>query len=155
MSGTAPRPTAPAPYDPWSDVALNWPDVEIRIEPLRGSLLGLLHYPVITLRAGTSAAQRRCTLAHEIVHLERGAGDCGPWAAREEVLVHAEAARRLCRVGDIAAAVRALGGEPDFASLAQALEVDRQTLGLRLERLTTVERNRLRAALPRLPWEAA
>jgi hypothetical protein len=149
-----PAPYDPAPYDPWSDLALNWPDVVLRIEPMRGGLLGWLHYPVIALRAGTSAAQRRCTLAHEIVHLERGTGDCGPWAAREEVLVHAEAARRLCRLDDIAAAVRALGGEPDPASLAQALEVDRQTVDLRLARLTEAERTVLCAALDHLPWTA-
>jgi hypothetical protein len=152
MSGTPPQVScAPAaydaPYDPWADLAQNWPDVEVRIETMRGLLLGQLRYPVIALRAGTSAAQRRCTLAHEIVHLERGTGDCGPWAVREEVLVHAEAARRLCRLDDLAAAVRALGGEPDFGSLAQALEVDQQTLALRLERLTATDRRALRVAL--------
>lgn len=155
MSGTAPRARTSVPYDPWADLGQNWPDVEVRIEPMRGTLLGRLWYPVIALRAGTSAAQRRCTLAHEIVHLERGAGDCGPWAMREELLVHTEAARRLCRLDDIAAAVRALGGEPDTASLAHALEVDRQTLELRLERLSSDERTQLRAALRDVPWEAA
>jgi hypothetical protein len=149
MSGSVSRIPPPIPYDPWSDLALNWPDVEVRIEPMRGTLLGRLCYPVISLRSGTSAAQRRCTLAHEIVHLERGAGDCGQWAAREEMLVHTEAARRLCRLDDIAAAVRALGGEPDFGALAQALEVDRQTLGLRLQRLSTAERQQLHTRLAR------
>ena len=59
----------PDRYDPWRDLAVHWPDVEVRIEPMTGSLLGVLRYPVIVLRAGTSAAQRRCTLTHEIVHL--------------------------------------------------------------------------------------
>lgn len=151
MSGTASRVdgSAPhdAPYNPWADLALNWPEIEVRIQAMRGMLLGTLRYPVISLRAGTSAAQRRCTLAHEIVHLERGAGDCGQWAAREELLVHAEAARRLCRLDDLAAAIRALGGQPDYGALAEALDVDRQTLALRLDRLTPAERAHLRVLL--------
>lgn len=135
------------PYDPWADVASNWPGVEVVIEPMRGTLLGELRYPVIALRAGTSAAQRRCTLAHELVHLERGVTDCGPWAAREELAVHDEAARRLIRLDDLAAAVRAAGPVSAAAVLAQALEVDTQTLTLRVERLTPRERAMLRSRL--------
>lgn len=135
------------PYDPWADVASNWPGVEVVIEPMRGTLLGELRYPVIALRAGTSAAQRRCTLAHELVHLERGVTDCGPWAAREELAVHDEAARRLIRLDDLAAAVRAAGPGSAATVLAQALEVDTQTLTLRVERLTPRERAMLRSRL--------
>ena len=134
------------PYDPWADVAGNWPGVEVVTEPMRGNLLGELRYPVIVLRAGTSAAQRRCTLAHELVHLERGVIDCGPWAAREELAVHAEAARRLIRLDDLVAAVRLAGPTPGAAALAAALDVDQQTLALRVERLTPRER----AAVARL-----
>src|SRR4051812_11136095 len=100
----------PDRYDPWHDLAVNWPDVEIVIEPMGGRLLGVLRYPIIALRAGTSAAQRRCTLTHEIVHLERGVGDCGPWSGREELQVHREVARRLIPIDELAAAVRELGG---------------------------------------------
>jgi hypothetical protein len=142
MSGTPLHETRCAPYDPWADLADNWPEVEVVIEPMRGTLLGELRYPVIALRAGTSAAQRRCTLAHEIVHLERGVGDCGPWAAREELLVHAEAARRLIRLEDLAVAMRSVDASPP--ALAQALDVDLQTLSLRVDRLTARERRRLR-----------
>jgi hypothetical protein len=138
------------PYDPWADVAGNWPGVEVVIEPMRGSLLGELRYPVIALRAGTSAAQRRCTLAHELVHLERGVIDCGPWAAREELAVHAEAARRLIRLDDLTAAVRLAGPDPGAAVLAAALDVDQQTLALRVDRLTPRERASLTAHLAAL-----
>jgi hypothetical protein len=143
MSGTPLPNGRSAPYDPWADLARNWPEVEVVIEPMRGDLLGELRYPVIALRAGTSAAQRRCTLAHEIVHLERGVTDCGPWAAREELLVHAEAACRLIRLEDLAVAMRATEAAP--AALAQALEVDVQTLRLRVDRLTSRDRRVLRA----------
>jgi len=130
---------APLRYDPWHDLAVNWPDVEVVIEPMGGRLLGVLRYPVIALRAGTSAAQRRCTLTHEIVHLERGVGDCGPWSGREELQVHREVARRLIPVADLAAAVRELGGSAVLAELAQALDVDLETARLRLDLLTADE----------------
>lgn len=136
---TAPLPELPDRYDPWHDLAVNWPDVDVVIEPMGGRLLGVLRYPVIALRAGTSAAQRRCTLAHEIVHLERGVGDCGPWAGREELLVQREVARRLIPVADLAAAVRQLGGSAVLGELAHALDVDHETARLRLDMLSSAE----------------
>jgi hypothetical protein len=130
---------APNRYDPWHDLAVNWPEIEVVIEPMGGRLLGVLRYPVIALRAGTSAAQRRCTLTHEIVHLERGVAECGPWSDREELLVHREVARRLIPLADLAAAVRNLGGTAVLAELAQALDVDLETARLRLDMLTSAE----------------
>jgi hypothetical protein len=135
------------PYDPWRDLRENWPEIETVVVPMPGRLLGELRYPVIALRAGTSAAQRRCTLAHEIVHLERGVLDCGPWAALEELRVHSAAAARLVRLPDLARALAELGGDADVGGLAHALDVDRQTLQLRLARLTTGERRWLRVRL--------
>lgn len=135
-----------ARYDPWHDLAVNWPEVDVVIEPMGGRLLGLLRYPVIALRAGTSAAQRRCTLTHEIVHLERGIGDCGPWSGREELLVHREVARRLVPLAELAAAVRDLGGSAVLAELAQALDVDSETARLRLDMLSSAELSHICAA---------
>lgn len=109
-----------------------------------GRLLGWIRYPVIGLRADTSAAQRRCTLAHEIVHLERGVGDCGPWAAHEERQVHAVAAQRLIAFTDLLGAVTEYG-PADHRLLAHALEVDRETLAVRLHRLSCAERQALAA----------
>jgi len=129
----------PDRYDPWRDLAVNWPEIDVVIEPMGGRLLGLLRYPVIALRADTSAAQRRCTLTHEIVHLERGVGDCGPWSGREELLVHREVARRLIPIAELAGAVRDLGGSAVLAELAQVLDVDLETARLRLELLTSDE----------------
>jgi Zn-dependent peptidase ImmA (M78 family) len=117
---------------------------------MSGRLLGELRFPVIALRSDSSAAQRRCTLAHELVHLDRGVTECGPWAAREETLVHAEAARRLIRALELEAALRELGGDADLAALARALDVDRQTARLRLLLVGPDERRRLR---DRLPWD--
>lgn len=134
---------ASPPYDPWLDLATRWPEVDVVLAPLPGRLLGELCYPVIILRAGTSAAQRRSTLAHEIVHLDRGVTDCGAWADREEQRVEAEAARRLIDITALDHALRELGGDDDPAALAHLLDVDRQLLRTRLRALTTAERHRL------------
>src|SRR5581483_10769071 len=116
--------TADVDYDPWREAADRWPELQIRLEPMSGRLLGWLSYPIVALRRDSSAAQQRCTLAHELVHLERGTLDCGPWAAREERLVHAEAARRLVPVSQLAGAVQVAGGTHDLAALARTLDVD-------------------------------
>lgn len=146
-------------YDPWRDVRLNWPGVRVVIERMTGDLLGEVRDggAVIALRAGTSAAQRRCTLAHEIVHLERGLHDCGQWAYREEIAVHLTAARRLITAADLVAAIRELGGADDRGALAHALEVDTETLTMRLGTLDRDERRAVRRALARCSplWSVA
>jgi hypothetical protein len=144
-----------AGYDPWRDLAENWPEIHVRIATMPGDLLGQLRYPVILLRAGTSAAQRRCTLAHELVHLERGIRDCGPWAAREELHVHDEAARRLLPTAVLVQVLRSFAGSRDHAALADLLDVDGDTLRLRLARLTTAERRAITAGLRTASWAAA
>ena len=49
---------------------------------------------VVTVDCRLSAAQRRCTLAHELVHVERGPVPRDPWlAAREEAAVEADGGR--------------------------------------------------------------
>lgn len=134
--------TAPT-YNPWHDLRDNWPEVRVVFEPMTGRLLGELRYPVIALRTGTSAAQRRCTLAHEIVHLERRL-PCGPGLdRREERWVSAEAARRLVTVPDLRAALRDLGAGARPASVAAHLRIDRDTLRLRLQLLTPGEQRLL------------
>jgi hypothetical protein len=102
---------------------------------------------VIALRADTSLAQRRCTLAHELIHLERGVVECGIWLGREELLVHAEAARRLVSLDALCRALRSLGSAEHLSELSHALDVDSETLELRLARLDRTERARLRRGL--------
>jgi Zn-dependent peptidase ImmA (M78 family) len=149
------RQTEHPKYDPWRDLRENWPEVQVVLAPLRGRLLGDLRYPVIRLRASSSAAQRRCTLAHEIVHLERGVGACGPWAEREEQLVEAEVARRLVPLPALVAALQSLGGTEDAAALAAALDVDRQTLRTRLALLSAEEHRAICADLNGDVWSVA
>jgi hypothetical protein len=136
-------------YDPWHDARVNWPAVEVVIEAMAGDLLGEVRQDgaVIALRAGTSSGQRRCTLAHEIVHLERGLHDCGPWQSREELAVHTTACRRLIPVGALVNGIRDLGGAEDRPALAQLLDVDCETLALRFAVLDRQERRAVRRAL--------
>jgi hypothetical protein len=142
-------------YNPWIHLAVDWPEVDVVLEPMAGQLLGELRYPVISLRADSSAAQLRCTLAHELVHLERGVLDWGRWAEREEALVHAEAARRLVRLADLERALREFGGDADPAALAKELDVDVHTVRLRIGRLSAPERSWLHERLPRELWNVA
>ena len=125
-------------YNPWRDMALNWPDVEVRIAALPDGILGEIRGggELIVLRRGTTSAQRRCTLAHEIVHLERGLPQRLPPAllAREERRVDVEVGRRLIPIGALADAIAAVG--PDERVLATELWVDRATLRGRLCDLT-------------------
>ena len=146
---------SPAPYNPWRDLRDNWPDVTVVIVPMPGRLLGFVQYPVIALRAGTTSAQRRCTLAHELIHLERGIDDCGPWEDREERLVHEEVARRLITTDQPVRAVRDLGGTHDNAALAAALDVDTETLHVRLSLVSPHERAAVAGTSVRDLWSVA
>ena len=150
--------TKPAGWDPWRHLARYWPEVTVLVVPMSGSLLGELRYPVILLRPGTTTAQQRCTLAHEIAHLERGLSGGGPWAEREERAVHAAAARRLIDPTDLGRALREIGGRAETShvpALAAALAVDLETMRLRLELLTEDERREIRAAHSGDLWSAA
>jgi hypothetical protein len=142
------------PYDPWRDVAENWPELQVTVEPMEGDLLGTVEWPVIALRADSSPAQRRCTLCHELVHLERGIWDCGPWADREERAVHSEVALRLIPLQALADAVAELGGTEPRGALAGQLDVDGETLDLRLAELDRRERAVIRARVGSA-WRAA
>jgi hypothetical protein len=134
-------------YDPWSELAVNWPGAEVVVRPMRGTLLGELRYPVIALRAGTSAGQRRCTLTHEIVHLERGVTECGPWAAREERRVELTVAERLLPVDVLVATIRDAGGADHPGTLARLADVDLDTWLVRLGHLSRPEQAALARAV--------
>ena len=140
------RPT-PA-YNPWHHLQTHWPWAEVAIEPLPGDLLGVTRFPPlrIALSSHSSPAQQRCTLAHEIVHLERDpisddeADQPLAWSPREERRVHAVAAVRLIHADALVAAIRDLGGSDDCAALSALLEVDAETLRVRLALLDAGER---------------
>lgn len=121
-------------YSPWRDLGVNWPQVEVRIADLPPGTLGEIRRGgrLIVVRLGTTAAQRRCTLTHEIVHLERGLpADLPPLLLDlEERRVEAEAARRLIPERALVRAATAAGA--DQRDIAAQLRVDMATLRTRL-----------------------
>lgn len=89
-------------------------------------------------------AERRSTLAHELVHLERGPAVRGyvEWDERE---VSKEAARRL--LPGIREVGEALAWSLDLTEAADELWVDVGTLRVRLEHLHPAERAYLKRRL--------
>lgn len=96
--------------------------------------------------------ERRCTLEHELVHAERGdAPLADPVAnAKQEQLVHREAARRLIPVEHLADALR---WAIEARELAECLDVDLPTLQARLDALNTAEREHLEQITRAKDWE--
>lgn len=90
-------------------------------------------------RRGLTQAERRCTVAHELIHAERGDTMCD-WR------VHRDAARLLIDMHDLGEAL-AMYGEQDPTSVAEELWVDEDTLRARLDHLHPSERGYLRRRL--------
>lgn len=131
-------------YDPWEHAA--GLDLRIVFRELPGDLMGVyFHGPsrVIALDSRLTQAERRCTLAHELVHLERGDdGRCASaWhESKLEAQVHQLAARRLISAPDLALALIL---HEHVAARAEELWVDEVTLRVRLAGLSAAERDEL------------
>jgi len=125
-------------YDPWADLASR-PDIRLLWRHQRPCGLYHHHEREISLRHGLTDAEGRSTLAHELVHAERGDVGLSEAAlnARQELLVEREAARRLISLQELADAVRWTCHPGEVADL---LRVDLGTLRARLECLTDDER---------------
>lgn len=107
--------------------------------------LGLTDYAArtITLDPDQDQAQRRSTLAHELVHVERGPAP--HWCkTREEALCDREAARRLIGIRELG---EALAWAHNLAEAADDLWVDDELLRVRLSHLHPAERHYLRRRL--------
>lgn len=92
----------------------------------------------VTLDRRLSQVQRRCTIAHELVHIERGPVPCSAWLAeREEAAVEQEVARRLIKLKDLG---EALAWARHASEAADVLWVTEDVLRVRLEHLHPAER---------------
>ena len=124
------------------------PGVTVRTAVLPPSCLGLWdqHARTVWLDERLSPAERRSTLAHELVHAERGDVPCGDPCldARQERRVDREAARRLIAVEALADALR---WTRDPREVAELLDVDVALLAARIEALTPTERAQLRSGV--------
>lgn len=123
-------------WNPWRYLRDRHPDVHVHcthhlVRPSLGEWDGrrLVH-----LDGRLQQTERRCTLAHELVHLERG--PCDPEDAREEQLVHELAARLLVTLDQLVDAILWGQGQPD----PDELWIDPATLLARVRALTDDER---------------
>lgn len=111
-----------------------------------GGLMGrtLFRENAISLRRGMTYEQRRCTIAHEILHVERGDVPHGMKAKEEEKVRRATARVMLPsirKVGD------ALAWSADLHEAADELAVDLPVLMYRLQHLHPNEIHYLRRRL--------
>ena len=130
------------PYDPW--VALDSVGrVTLLESDLRAGRRGQITFStrVIELSRDLLEVERTCTLAHELVHLERGPV-ISRHTAREERIVASIAARRLI---DLERLADALTWSTDCTELADELGVDVRTVKVRLAMLSDKERQLLAA----------
>ncbi len=142
MSVTAPT-VPPMPIHPWrrlralAHVTLLWHD---------DGPAGLTDFAAqtISLRRGMTYAERRTTVLHECLHVERGP-TLTTLAAREELRVEKETARLLMpcirEVGE------ALAWGRDLAEAADELAVDERALWVRIRYAHPTEKGYLRARL--------
>jgi hypothetical protein len=130
-------------YDPWIDLA-GRSDIVLEHSNLDG-VLGYSEPGRVCLDTGQRRMQARCTLAHELAHLDRGDLEVpvedtpdGPrLARRHERGADRLAARRLVELDALADALR---WARDEFELANELDVDPETLRVRLGGLTPGER---------------
>lgn len=137
-------------YDPWSDlharphICCDWHTHELPV----GDGWWLPDVLGIVLDRRLSRVQRRCALAHELVHVDHGdeqvahVGPDGPrLARRQESRADQEAARRLIDVHCLAVALRAHPDDP--ATVAEELDVTVDVLHCRLDTMHPAERGLL------------
>jgi hypothetical protein len=124
-------------YDPWHALS-DFEGVRLEMAALPGSRRGQIDFETrtITLHPRLLPDERRCTLAHELVHLERGPVLVRQ-TPREERIVAAIAARRLLPIEALADALR---WSDDPGVLAEELLVDDRTIRTRLATLTAEEK---------------
>ena len=134
-------------YHPWRALRALGDEWTLEWAPLAGVVdkLGLTtwHDKTITLDPDQDQAQRRSTLAPELVHVERGPVADFYWP-REERAVDQVAARRLIGIRELG---EAMAWAHDLAEAADELWVDEELVRVRLEHLHPAERHYLRRRL--------
>lgn len=125
-------------WNPWRHIGDSYPHIIVDTwRELPDRIWGLQAGNHIWLCRRLDQARRRCTLAHEIIHLERGPVPTDPAGlAREERVVARLAAQRLITTDEL---VAALAWTRDPHQLADALWVDLPTLYARMAALDPVE----------------
>ncbi|GIG27136.1 hypothetical protein Cde04nite_33800 [Cellulomonas denverensis] len=122
-------------FHPWRrlrgkpEINVTWPVMPDRLGSTNGTT-------VIRMHPHQSQVQRRCTLAHELAHIELGhINGCSP---AEDRVAEQYAARWLIEMDDLLDALR---WAEDMREVADCLWVDEPTLMARLDGLTAAEKN--------------
>lgn len=133
-------------FHPWqrlrdlAHVRLEWQDVDDQMgcaDP---------ETSIVTITDGMTQAERRSTLTHELIHLERGTAVEARHQAIEDRYVQRESARRLITIEDL---IDALRWSRDEHELAEELWTDVDTVRIRLASLSPAERRFIDAELDR------
>lgn len=138
-------------FDPWKYAATRHPDVHVdTYADLPKGLLGLTDGATIWLSKRLTQAARRCTMTHEIAHIERGAPptDIAWLERREHRTIDRVTARRLIDLDAFIDAVALRDGTIDL-TVADDLWVDWPTLLDFVDALTPEERTMIDAELDR------
>lgn len=131
-------------YNPWAELGAH-PEWAVEFRKLPRGQRGRWHdaIRVLILDSDQSQAARRSTLAHELIHAERGDRGCddGWFGRRQERTCDQLASRRLIALHDLA---RALQWSTDEHEVADELHVDVAMLRSRIEHLHPAEKHYLR-----------
>src|SRR6188472_1323414 len=142
--------TASHPHHPWRRFS-ELTDWSLRWAELPPGVMGRTCHRTrtVTLALGMSQAERRCTIAHETEHIERGPVPAQQ-ASREELAIERRVARLLIpSVPELVDAMCWAAGHLETA--ADALWVDDYLLPVRLSSLSDRERNYVERRLPVVP----
>lgn len=125
-------------WHPWRTLAEHYPHIAVSCDHvLPRGVAGLIKGNTIWLCKSLTQAERRSTLTHELIHVDRGIAPV-IHRAREEHYVDVLAARRLI---PLPALLRGLQWTNDDYELAEELWTDVHTVRVRRQTLTTAERD--------------
>lgn len=124
--------------NPWADLTSR-PQLDLCWGDLPPGQLGATDGRHIWIATGLTIRERRCTLAHELVHIDLGLVSDVTWASEQRV--RDVTARRL--LPDIDAVASALAGGVDMATASDELWVTEDILTDRLSNLNDEESDHL------------
>lgn len=133
------------PHNPWRHLATHHPDVRVIWTRFAGKARGCTDGATIWLDDRMTQAQRRVTVCHETIHIERGIIPADHW---EEARVKRMTAERLITTSQLIDALR-WHRHPSLSGLAETLWVDLTTVRTRLDTLGHDEQSEIEAEIER------
>ncbi|QZD97560.1 metalloprotease [Gordonia phage LonelyBoi] len=125
-------------WHPWRRARDLHPDITIDCtRRLPAGTMGLIGEQTVWIHRGLTQTERRCTLTHELMHIEMPDAD--------EETIERETARRLITLPQLVDAFRWLR-HPSLPELAEHLWVDQQTAWTRMQNLDPIEVAEIEAA---------